>query len=950
MLYQFRAWIGGRWTDANDVARYNWQNLTAGDTGTNFATKTTTTSPVIVGVNVIYAASTADFPTAGHLHIEPADTGETWLYCQYTGKTAGTFTGVSWPDGNEIEGINSISTGANLRQFIPLDGDIASDVTGEMTITKTALGQFSGYDWHASISGYHIVRYAIRNHHLIVIEYRTTHNGAWAILLVGWLQSPSWSDRYDHNSPWSVQIVSAAAMYERYEAKGLTVGDRDLGQKSSASAANTLAQPYKERRSGDFTVASPTLSPDQILDGSMSTCWIADQMVGNYNFAESNGDPHWDYNNLYDTQVVFSLIYLQRPPGYDSRGYRFIELTVVPQPPDDTTNLRSHWIRSEKAGLKHLITPLEKHDVEIGEKLLIVENRELFLKDNPTNAAADFAEITDPAFWDAIDPAGDTLILTRQNVDQNISHMVSWGNATGVIPQDGDDPGEEWIGPQATAPAPGEALTYVFLGSNGAGTSTTPADYWRTDSNISPGYTIGYYGGDNDGWNQGKIHEVWLKISIPEIQIYLESDLPANAGSGTVIRLIDGTGEGNTQGLDDAGTIQIGYEQIAYGNKTDDSITITGRGLSGTVAAQHIAGDAILIVYDGIATASPPIRELKWQRARAPYPENFRVYTANGALQRVPGDNDWERDWILRDSRVGFVANESDPEAAYTWAKQFDPPIRASHILMVFYGMTTNPSRPRLNRFMINVSPTEYNGVTWMETGQPAALVAGGIITNSGAAPGGSMTLYATTLYTHDLDVETGPAFSTALDVLDYSHGMMCVGLDSHIYMRPQPWLQADTLPAPEKTWSRANTVTAQETQPAPGLVRKYRMTYSTPDDPTAEFTAVWPPAGQGPIDGNEVEIGPYVASSETAALNSCRWRWQLARVPYQTVIQIKEGGLTLYPCAIHSLAWDFGPHEAPAGPRFDRTMVVESIDHFFNHGQVETTLHLMQIGRSTES
>lgn len=950
MKHYFRAYIGGRWTTADDPTRYNWPQHRAGDTGANWSAATTASNQIMVSATVIYAASTASFPAAGHLHIQPADTGETWLYCTYTGKTANSFIGVQWPDGSgDLEGINTVSAGAYIRQFIPMDGEIASAITNSMTITKSSLGQFSGYDWSAGITGYHILRHAIRNHHMIVIEHRTNVTAPWSILLIGWLEGPNWSDNRLHNAQWSAQIVSSAAMMERYDAAGLAVGDRDIAQKGTASASNSLALAYKERHSGDFTAARPTLTPDQIVDGSLSSVWIADQMVGNYNYADDNGDPFWAYNNDYDTQVVISLIYLQRPPGFDSRGYRFIELTVVPQPPDGTTNLRSHWIRTEKNGLKHLITPLEKHDVEEGEKLLIVENRDLFLQEHPTNAAADFAEITDPAFWDAIDPAGDTLALTRQNVDQNICHVVAWGNATGHIPQDGDDPEVDWIGPTATPPAPGEALTYVFLGEDGTGTSTTPADYWRTDFNMAPGYTIGYYGGDPDGWNQGKINEVWIKIELPELQLFLESDLSTAAQNGDTIRIVDANGDPNTQGLPNIGTIQIGYEQISYTGKTDDAITIAGRGINGTDPAPHIAGDSVLYVYNGIATASPPIRELKWQRARAPYPENFKIYTANGTLQRVPGDDEWSRDWTLRDERVGFVANEADP-GAYTWAKQFDPPIRASHVLMVFYGMTTTPARPRLNRFVVNVSPDEYTATTWLEQGQAAALIAGSILINSGEAPGGSITAWATTLDALSLDVSPGPAFSTALDIIDYSHSVANVGLDSHIDLKPHPWLQVNSNSITiDRTWSRANTIGAQETQPAPGTIKRYKMVYSTPAEPDGERTVVWPPDSQIPTDGKVVEIGPYIAESEAAALNSCRWRYQLARTGYQTVIQIVGDGLDIWPGEIHNLAWDFGPSERPAGPRFNRLMVVESVDHYFDKGELATTLHLIQIGRSAE-
>lgn len=950
-LYQYRAHVGPRWTDGDDPTRYDWTGHRVDDLNTNWNQSAFTTAAVQAGAaTTIPVNTTVDFPAAGQAHLMPNGSGETWLYFTYTGKTATSFTGVSWPDSaGDIEGIITASAGARIRIWMPLDATTASQIANTMQITKNALGQFAGSDWTATISGHNIARHAIRNHHLIVIEYRPGPGNPWQLLLLGWLQNPNWTDDDQRRASWQVQIASSPTMAERYHTKGLTAGDRDLAAAGNATASNTLGVAYKERHSGDFTAAAPTLTPAQAIDQDLSTVWIADQMVGSFNYAASNGDPHWSYTDGYDTQVIISLVYLQRPPGYDSRGYRFIELTVIPQEPDGSTNLNSHYIRTEKAGHKQSITPLETGDVEPGEKLIICEDRSLFLKEHPTNAAADFLELTDPAWWDAIDPAGDTILLSRITSPRSLCHMVSWGNATGTIPQDGDDPGESWIGPKVDAPARGEALTYIFTGADGTGTSTTPADYWRSDYDMAPGYTVGYYGGDEDGWNQGKLNEVWMMIELPSLRLYLEEDigLATDVGPGDRLRIVDANGEGNTQGLPDAGTIQIAYEQISYIDKEDDSILVTGRGMNGTEIEEHNAGDQVLFIYNGIATAAPPIQELKWQRARHPWPENFKVYTSNGARQRTPGDSEWTRDWTLQESRVGFVADVDPTNLAYTWAKQFDPPIRATHVLILFIGMTYNPARPRLNRFIVNASPDEYQGTTWMQEGGSAAVLAGAILVHSGALPPGSATTWATTLDALKLNVQNGPAFSTALDLIDYSHSRCLCTLDSHLTMDPHPWLQSSTLPV-TRVWNRSNVRQVQITQPAPAAVKQYKMIYSVPTTPDIEESVVYPDANL-PGDGEEIEIGPYIASNETAAWNSCKWRYQLARTPYQAVIQTETAGLDIYPGEIGTLSWDFGPHEDASGPRYSRKMVVESVDHYFVDGRIETTLHLIQIGRRSE-
>ena len=939
--YELRAFVGGQWSDGDDPTRHDWTFLRHGNTGTNFSQTTATTASVSVGATSINVSSTSVFPAAGRLFLQ-ATGGGPWLHFAYLSKTSTKFNGVTWfTAADEVEGATTVGAGATVRQWIPLTQDVSTQMAGSVQITKTTLGQFAGTDYSATISGWNVDRQAIANNHLVVVEYRMDPTGVWAILVLGWLDQPNYRDDAGRTAQWGAQIVSSATMADRTQTNGLTVGDRDIALSASVTGSPALAYPYKEAHLGEYREAVPDLSPARILDGSDDTIWISDQLVGDHNFAESNGDPHWSNTGDYDTQVVISMVHLEEPPGSISTGYRFIELTVVPQPPNGTTNLNSHWIITEKQGKKGLTTPLEKSDYEIAERLLIVENRELFLKRNPTNAAAAFLEMPDPAWWDGIDPAGDTIMLRRNRSPYTITHMVSWGNATGVIPGEGSEPGDTWIGPKVPAPQKGESLRYTFIGA-----STTPADYWIADHNYAPGYTIGYYGGDDDGWNQGKIWPVYLKIELPGLQLFLAEEMgdASDVGNGDFFRIIGPDGEGNTQGLPVSGTLQIGYEHISYINKTEDGVTCTGRGLTGTAIASHVSGDPIFLLHNGIATTGAPVEELKWHKNSVSnyYPQHFDIYVSSlgAGQQRTPNEAGWENDWVQVESVVGYVANTSEP-GRFVWAKQFTPPLRPTHVMMVFWGMTHNPARPRLNRFIVNVYPGDYESSTWMQASAAAATLFANVLTNCGALPGGSMTAWATTHNAISLNLQNGPAYSSALDIADYAHAFALCEIDGHITIQPHEWLEAATV-TPSRSWSREN-VRNIANQHAPGQpVAQFRMTYTTPAGDTGE--AVYP--SEGTRGGQPTEIGEYIAAGQSEASNSVRWRHLLARSPHTALIEIASAGLDIYPGEVHRLTWDMGPNEIPGGRELDRIYAVESVDHFFENHALATTVHLVQIGR----
>lgn len=961
---EIRAFIGPRHRSAISPYFYDWsQPSQLTDYGDSFAPTAAALTSVntLAGDASIYVNTTADFPSAGGLFFKPNEPGEAWIYVEYSGKEPSRFTGVIWPPTNEIEGLTNIAAGAQITNFLALQQSTGAQLGQQLQITRVAAGQFAGDNWTAQIQGFNVARHIAANHHLIIIQERSHIADPWTNILTGWTTAPSYSDDAERSAPWQLTIVSSATMAERYYCDPITVGDRDVAKDGSANASNELEIAYKERYSPDFQKADPDFSAGQVLDRDPATLWIADQYVGSMNYSGGDApdygtgtnDPLVHYQDGWDTQAIISLIYLRRPAGYDSVGYRFIELTAIPQPPDGTTNINDHWIHTEKADL-HQLLDIGGSDVEPGEKILICEDEELFNRENPLNAYKTTYEIPDQSFWDAIDPAGDTIVLRRFTpgdpyASDTICHGVQWGNASGSMPQlDPADGGiwDRWTGPNAPAPGPGQSIRYVWLGANGLGTSTTPADYWETAYNVIPGYTVGVYGGDPDGWNLGKLNEVWIEVEIPALQHYLRDDVAITVGPGNDLYIVDADGEPTTEGLPDGpATIQIGLEQINYLTKHEDRLTINGRGMNGTDIEQHIAGDQIAFVDAGIATTAPPIQEIQWRRARTggPYPTAFKVYTSRRTdRQRKPGDPRWENDWTLRATQTNFADPNNDPDQII-WAQQYTPSIRVTRILIVITGMSEDPARPRLNEIYARVSPDEFSEDTWKPENTPAASVAAAILGSNGAIPASAITVYLTTNEIEQTETEAAPAYSTALDVCDFSHSYMRVTPGSRIHLEPHPWIEAASV-SPAYTWTRGDLANIAITQVDPIAIKQYRMEYSTPAG--AAGTAIYPPTDETPDDGQVEEIGPYIASSQAGANNSVKRRYLLGRLPYQVSIELAEGRLDIAPGSIHRIQWDFGPHEGASPLRFDRLHVAESIDLLWNDGTVTTAISLIQIDR----
>lgn len=959
---QTRIWIGPPYTPATDATHYDWSQIDAGDTDfedshprgqLNASLSDTATS-----VNYGLVTPGRTFPPAGGVWIGPTGPATGWEYISYTSNSSGVFGGITRQNIAEMEHGGLHGIGAQIYQFYPLtedaDDTLEPTASGEIHVTKRLEKAGAVEDWSAVITGYNLPRHAIRNHHMVVVErrlYGQDGPDSWQVWLVGWLQSPNGQDTAQRAASWSAEIVSISQMLNRYEIAGIDVGPRDIAKDGSASASTPLSFAYKERTSGDYTAADPDFDARSVLDRDRSTLWIADQYVGDRNYLPSNGDPHWNGQPATETRFIISVVYLRRPLGLPSRGYRFIELTIVEF--GGETVLKDHYFMTEANG-QQLLLDIGENDVAEGNKIILCEDQSLWQEENPVNGAEQIHELP-ISFFDGIDADADTIALVRKNSPYAWSHGVSWGR-TGTPPKPDPTPAQfVWQGSTQLGAAPyGYALRYMFKGSNGLGNSADASDYWEYSKVVSPGYTIGEYGTDDNRWNAGKITPVWIQVDLPELQLVLSEDLASATDGPGILHIEDSAETPSTQGLDLSGYLQIAEEIIGYDYKTAEGINIFGRARFGTERTAHKAGDTVMVrdPETGFATTAPVIKSIDWSRPDGlPYPAHFALYTSIYERLRHPDNEQWQDDWILRSVVSGWTPGAPDENDMITWTYNFPTPRRVKSLLIVIYQMSTDPYRPRVNEIFAQLNDEQYSDDSWLNDGESAGQAIAALFSKAGLA-GSAYTIQAGTLAPQGYTVEAGFCWSVVADVADYTNTRITVGLDSKIIVAANTlWTAASH--AADYTWRRNEIADLSISQPAPAPIRQIEMVYYI-SPAGEETTVVYPAPDDAPKDGEIQTVGRQVYGSDIDAQRAATRRYNYARWPYTAVAELAalqtQTRMTPEPRPgeFAVIEWEFGPHETEYA-RYSRTHLIDSVDIFVDDdGATATTVALTQIDRTS--
>lgn len=892
---KWRAYVGPPFTRPSSDTHWDWSSLTLDASYTPASVATTLTAQLTSGATTATVASTGTFPSSGGFWVG----GTRWSYVRYTGTTATTFTGLSWTGDTEEQ--TTHANGSAVRFWY----DVAEN-NGALSHTHDIDSNLASMQWSADIGGgVKIPQSAIRNNHFVIVQKAASPGGTFTTWLMGWLANPDFSEALAYKRQWSAKIVSSAQKIAEIIADGVRIGNLNIALDGSASAISSLAVPYKERYSGDYTAAEPDLSANAATDGSDTTLWISEDVIGTplptANSANTADDP------TVTGDVVISQVHIYPSVG-EPNGYQWLELTVLVdgnQPDFALWTDDSGYALIEIAG-----------SYSAGDKIIICADDVLFQEQNPRSSAALIYSLEDsaPSFFSAIDPAGDSvgMYFTSLVGGSGWIHDVIWG--TGDVPDRGSDNptdryGEAYTGGTVTAPTAGQTMRYTF------GNSTTPKNNWVTDFNDHAGYT--YSVGD-------AYDEPWWLVELPPMGLMLAEDT-ASSFTG-VVTIKDESGD-TTGGLPASGSIIIGNDIITFNSKTDTTINITG----GATNA-HVAGDPIYVYFSSVASNGVPINQINWSSGST-YLEDFDIYYSRLPNARTPGTSGYLSDYVLIASVTAHAAS--------TYSVSFTT-VRATKVLLLPTLMNTDPARMRMREFEVMLDRTYYDTDLWLADASPVIDLFETLLTNAHMPAGAISTTDDGQHDMGDLNTEKQNAWAVIADLADFVGHRVKVGRDSKITVTADTFWTGGSSYTAAATWTRSNAAEVKMLQDGSGVgvVSQVRMAWKSADGET-EGTVVYPPSDEKDWRGDVVELGPYIYADDSAATAAARKQYFLRKYPYTMFVRPKTPG-SYEPGQIHRVQWLFDASRAIT----DRYYMVVSVSNEFGGGQHSQSLNMIQISR----
>lgn len=884
--YTFRVYVGPY------HLHYNWSVL---NYGAAFSPNnpTVATSQASGSTSLIISSATG-FASTGGCWVGPNGSGEGWEYEQWTSRSGTTLTVVREPTADRDHN-GAHTSGARVTQWNELTTN-----TGQITLTEETDNRLAAVTWRASISGVRAPHQLLRNGHVVVVT-QSVNGGSATVFLVGFVDSPTISDNADGRAEWTLNIVSAAGLVAEVEAEGVKIGDTDLASAGSATGITELVLPADERPSDDFGEASPDLSASSVVDGEISTLWIAEHFCGTDIWSgASNGDPEND-----DT-LAFAHIYINPPPSAGP-GARYIELRVRGDAYVKGMALNSaDGTGGENTTIWIFNGP---GDVQSGGSIFLVEDQEVFQRLNPLAESAAIYENRD--FWTHIRAAGGELWLRLGELNQWKSR-VRWGDGNGYI-NHVDSPETPWDGPAIAAPAVGETLRYIWTASG-----PNPADYWDVSRVHHAGYNI-----DNDD-------PMWVMVTLPGMGLTLSSNISSSApGVGGFLYLYGKDEKYSTDGLSTSGTLLIGDEQISYSSKTSDYVVVSGRGAGGTVADDHVKGDEIYIMAGSTPTDAFRVTSIGWSRSRGTiYPKSFKLYTTPQMENvRNPDQENYLTDWTLRTTVTNNVAS--------SYAQALTN-VRVKHILVEIFSMTTDPARPRLNAVHAIMDTALQDPNLYLATDTTSGAFIQQLLINAGI-PSGAIAHSGTSSVSSTVTA-TDNAWAVCVDIAEFCGCRITVGRDSKFIIAPDTFWT--TTPTVSVTWDQSSATQFDPSFRRGNPISQVILPWRTPS--AEDSGKVFYPTTPG--RGTKMELKETLYSSGSAAAAAAQRLYFMNLYPFEATLAIAETAITYRAGELHAVSWLFDP----TLPAFSRNYAVLSTEHKLEKGHWSTTLRLMQWGHES--
>lgn len=890
---QWALFVGPAWHPSSSPYFWDWTGLAA-DGASTLDYQSTLSSTLSSGVTSAVLTSAASFPSAGGVWIGPNGSGQAWEYCDYSGKSSNTLTGLVRESSSDREHNGIHNSGAVIRPWWKVAGD-----DGRLRVDMGLDDLLVATEWQYEVSGIAAPQAAFRPFHLAVLQYRLAVTGSLLNMLVGFLDASTIRDDAKRIRSWSARSGSLANLLKRITVDGVRVGDFDAVQHSTARSSTPLGAAHKERWTGDFVAANPSFAADGVIDDDNDGIWINDRMVG-------TDEPP-------DTFDGISQIYIN-PPLSVNAGTRWLEFIN-----HDTGSVELvAWNRDTAS---EVALDIPSVTLNPGERMIIAENAARFLEENPSQQATQIFDVSgsdDAGWFNNLKVAGGAVAF---NFLSNKSSAVYWGDVDHDVTE--WDP-DGWTGDPIAAPDIDETMRYKMLDNGHPNTQ----DDWEVSRRQSPGYTIE----DN---NLGE--QAWIAIDLPSMGLVLHEDITDSSPGAAGTLLIDGQNGPSTDGLPSSGTLVIGDEYITYSAKVTGGVTVSARGASGTTAAAHVAGDAVFVVFAQAGrttiTDALPLKQLIWERSNGTiYPRDFK-WRYSALKARTPDEEQHEDDYEV----TNIVTSHATSSHTQNLTDN-----RARTVLLEIQKMTTDPARPRVNRIKALVDPAYFASGQWLSSGETVeqlirqiglnAGMSGTIVTatTGGATPGGFMTA---------LD----RAWNVMASAAEMGGSQITITRDGKAQIAPDDfWIEAVGGYTPDWTWTRSNVATATMERSGGGYVSQVKITWETPDGSDGGV-AVWPTA---PADlGAVQELGPYYFATEAAAILAARKHFYLLRYPYEFEVALAAGDLEVLPRQIGLLQWQF----ADDMQQTERLVLIRQVHHYVEAQTLGTVVRGVQIDRESD-
>lgn len=939
-FYQWRILVGPRYNHFSP-----WPLIRDEQTGIEFSagvfthlediSSTLSGSVANASVTTLPLTSAANFPTPSGGNVYGAwiygTAGKFGEYVTYGGKSGNNLTSATREAATAANHGGVHASGEQVRIFYELE-----DNDGIIRFSPQFDDKLATVTWEGQAQGLKARHWAIRNNHIVIVQYRNVENAVWVNKLLGVIVNPTFRDQGDdtansRTSQWQFKIYGMDHLWAKQRIAGFRVGMTNLAIASSASGSPGLGLAFDERASGDYIAADPDFGPSSAVDDDIETLWLAERFVGTpINYLAELPEFEAGVGNGNVDRLKFDHIYVNPPPEAPALS-KWIQLRYVTSDGDI-----DNYILYAADGDTLITYEIPKTDLGKAGTIVICESSSVFSELNPASEADLVLE--NPGMITHLEASGGDLWLRRKGLWLS---RVAWGDSShsGNFPHP-DAPGGIYGGGAIPSPGVGETLFYVYdlgyaTGVLGISEPTAPAEMWVSGQLKTPGYDL------------GETPE-YVAITLPGMGLHLRDDItssvPGNSGD---LFIVDANGNASTAGLPASGTIRIGSEDIAYANKTADRLILAAsgaRGANSTVAAAHVEADPVYLRWGSGITDAHMFSAVGWRRhsGSTENPVNFKMWRSPHINPRLPGETDWQNDYFDPDTDFDDNAQPA-VVTGYSmghWDFPFPEgsPQRIKTLVIEISKMTTDPYRPRLNEISATIEPGYYFSGQWKANATTAGNLIKAALMEAGC-PEAAITVSGGTATLSEMETASDQCWKIVSDIADFAGCRVTVGNDSHITIAPDPFWTAATPLSSTKTWTEANATSVDKVDRNDILVSQIKIDWRSPDN-ASRGTEVYP-ATPG-IIGDVVEIDDAVYANGTAAQTAARKRFYIAHYPYTVALESADSEESVAPGQIHSLTWSFNP----ADGELTRQYLVTGCDHWIEDQHWYTTVYLQQIER----